>query len=206
MTARTLVAFAFAVALAGCGDDTASSADMAMSVAVDMSMGGNAPSCAQYCDKIEMSCTAGDGGSFAQYPDHAACLTWCSMQAGWPAGTTGATSGNTIACRLYHAGAAAADPATHCPHAGPTGGDICGTYCENYCQLMARNCTGANTVYDATTCMTKCMTIPTNGQPNDQTGNTVQCRIWHLGEAALDPATHCPHAKTVGDLPNGPCT
>ena len=50
----------------------------------------------------------------------------------------GDTTGNTIGCRLYHAGAAAADPVLHCPHAGPTGGNVCGSWCDNYCQLMAQ--------------------------------------------------------------------
>ena len=70
---------------------------------------------------------------------------------------------------------------------------------------MKDNCTGANVVYDAATCMTKCMTIPTIGNVNDMTGNTIQCRIYHLGAAATDPALHCPHSKTVGDNPSGPC-
>jgi hypothetical protein len=52
------------------------------------------------------------------------CLSTCNG-ASWSIGTAGATSGNSIACRTYHAGAAAGDPATHCPHAGPTGGGVC---------------------------------------------------------------------------------
>ena len=195
-----------ALVAAGCGDDTTSgSGDM--SVAHDLATGGSAPTCAAYCAKIQMNCTTDDGGSGnAQYPDVQTCTSYCTTAAGWPAGMTGDQTGNTIGCRLYHAGAAAADPVLHCPHAGPTGGAVCGSLCENYCQLMAKNCTGANAVYDMATCMTKCATIPTNGKPNDTTGNSVQCRIYHLGAAASDPVTHCPHAQTVGDLPGGPCT
>jgi hypothetical protein len=194
-----------AVALVGCGDDTQTAADLA--VAHDMAVAGGGASCADYCGKIAMTCQSGDGGAtLAQYPSTAACLTYCTTTAAWPAGTTGATVGNTVACRLYHAGAAAADPVTHCPHAGPTGGDVCGSYCENYCQLMAKNCTGGDAVYDAATCMTKCATIPTNGSANDTSGNTIQCRITQLGLAAADPALNCPHAKTASDLPGGPCT
>lgn len=195
-----------ALALAGCGDDTATpGADL--SVAADMSNASGGPTCAQYCAKIAMTCqNGGDAGSFAQYASTADCMNWCDSIAAWPTGMTGATSGNTVACRLYHAGAAAADPVTHCPHAGPTGGNICGSWCENYCQLMAKNCTGSNAVYDAATCMTKCATIPTSGEANDTGGNTIQCRITHLGLAASDPVTHCPHAKTATDLPGGPCT
>jgi hypothetical protein len=193
---------------AGCGDDTTSPTGGDMSMSMDLSGGGGAPTCSAYCAKIQMNCTAasGDAGGNAQYMDAATCNSYCTTAAGWPAGTTGDTSGNTIGCRLYHAGAAAADPVLHCPHAGPTGGNVCGSYCENYCQLMAKNCTGANAVYDAATCMSKCTTIPTSGQVNDTAGNTIQCRIYHLGAAATDPVLHCPHSKTIADLPGGPCT
>merc|ERR1719183_571698 len=34
-----------------------------------------------------------------------------------PAGTAGATSGDSQACRDYHLGAAVSDAALHCPHA-----------------------------------------------------------------------------------------
>jgi hypothetical protein len=155
-----------------------------------------------------MNCPAGagdGGGGNQQYASTVECNAYCSMASGWPAGTTGTTTGNSIGCRLYHAGAAAADPVVHCPHAGPTGGNVCGSWCENYCELMAKNCTGANAVYDAATCMTKCAMIPTSGKPGDTTGNSVQCRIYHLGVAFTDPGTHCAHAKTMVDNPTGPC-
>lgn len=192
---------------AGCGDDTTSTTGGDMSIAHDMA-GGTTPTCAAYCTKVQMNCTAGSGdaGGHEQYTSATACNAYCTTAAGWPAGTSADTSGNTLGCRLYHAGAAASDPSTHCPHAGPTGGNVCGTWCDNYCQLMAKNCTGSNAVYDAATCMTKCATIPTTGNVNDTSGNSVQCRIYHLGAAAADPATHCQHAKTAMDLPVGPCT
>jgi hypothetical protein len=191
---------------AGCGDDTSSSSAADMSVMHDLSTGGSAPTCAAYCAKIAMNCTGDDAGNNVQYMDSATCMTYCTSAAAWPAGSSADTSGNTVGCRLYHAGAAAADPVLHCPHAGPTGGNVCGSWCDNYCQLMAKNCTGSNAVYDAQTCMTKCATIPTMGQVNDTAGNSIQCRIYHLGAAATDPVTHCAHAKTAADLPAGPCT
>jgi hypothetical protein len=191
----------------GCGDDTTASSTMDMSISHDMA--GGSLTCAAYCAKIQMNCTAGSGdaGGNAQYADTTTCTNYCMTVAAWPAGNIGDTSGNTIGCRLYHAGAAAADPVTHCPHAGPTGGNVCGSYCENYCQLMAKNCTGSNAVYDMATCMTNCTSIPTNGHANDTSGNTVQCRIYHLGAAAADPTTHCPHSRIVTDpMFTGPCT
>ena len=206
---RTLsiaLGLAFALVAAGCGDDT-TSASGDMSIVQDLSSSGSAPTCAAYCSKIQMNCVAdGDAGSNVQYPDSATCNSYCNSAAGWPAGSVGDTSGNTIGCRLYHAGAAAADPVTHCPHAGPTGGDVCGSFCDNYCQLMARNCTGGNAVYDAATCMTDCAMIPTSGHANDQSGNTIQCRISQLGAAAADPAAHCSNARLGSDsMFTGPC-
>jgi hypothetical protein len=201
------IAFATVLLVAGCGDDTTSGMSGDMSIAHDLSTSGNAPTCAAYCSKIAMNCTGSDGGGGnVQYPDDATCLSTCMTAAMWPAGMVGDTSGNTVGCRLYHAGAAAADPVLHCPHAGPTGGDVCGSFCDNYCQLMAKNCTGTNAVYDAPTCMSKCMSIPTNGHANDTSGNTIQCRIYHLDAAAADPMLHCPHSQTAADLPGGPCT
>ena len=196
---------ASALFAAGCGDDT-TSASGDMSIVHDLS-GGVAPTCAAYCAKIQMNCTAGssDAGSNVQYAMSSDCTNQCMTAAAWPAGMTGDQSGNTIGCRLYHAGAAAADPVLHCPHAGPTGGNVCGSYCDNYCQLMAKNCTGSNAIYTAN-CMSQCITIPTFGHANDASGNTVQCRIYHLSLAASDPVTHCPHARIAGDGPAGPCS
>jgi hypothetical protein len=76
--------------------------------------------CAAYCTAVMGACTAAN----AQYPSEAMCLTACSTMT-WELGTAGATSGNSIACRTYHAGAARTNAAVHCPHAGPTGGGVC---------------------------------------------------------------------------------
>ncbi len=169
--------------------------DMAMMPMVDMAM-NNAAACMTYCTAVTTHCTMAN----AQYADVAACNKACLTQYGWAAGTPGATSGDTIACRGYHAGAAMTNPATHCPHAGPSGGNTCGTWCEVYCDLALRNCTGNLTLYaDRGACMTACGAIPTSGKPNDTSGDTIQCRIYHLGVAGTDMAsamTHCPHGKT----------
>src|SRR5262249_1940616 len=143
-TSFALLVLAGSLAPLGCGDDTTSGAPD-LSVVRDMATTGG-PTCAEYCAKVQMTCGNDDGGTNAQYPSAGACQPYCSMVAAWPAGATGAMDGNTVACRSYHAGAAAADPVVHCPHAGPTGGNLCGTWCENYCYLMAKNCTGANTI------------------------------------------------------------
>jgi hypothetical protein len=155
-----------------------------------------APTCADYCKKITASCTQ----SNAQYTDEATCNTWCTKNYGWAAGLATDGSGDTIGCRTNHAVLAAGAPAVHCPHAGPSGGNTCGLWCEVYCDLALRNCTGGNQLYvDKPACMTACGSFTTNGLPNAQSGNNVQCRIYHLGLAGTDAAsatTHCPHGAT----------
>ena len=78
--------------------------------------------CEEYCDAITANCADAN----AQYDDRADCVAYCAA-AGWPDGSDGDMAGNTTECRIYHAGVAAGDPAMHCPHAGPTGADVCGS-------------------------------------------------------------------------------
>ena len=166
--------------------------------------GGDAPPCAAYCDKVTASCT----GANAQYADEAGCLAYCGTAGKIPAGAAADTTGNTIGCRTYHATVAGSEPgtteATHCPHAGPTGGNVCGTWCENYCHLAMTNCTGQNAIYaDSAACMTACAAI-TVSQSTDAvitSGDSIQCRIYHLGVAGSEgdtsAAVHCPHGKAA---------
>ena len=126
----------------------------------------------------------------------------CTTNNKWPAGTAGAASGNSLACRAYHATNAASDPGTHCPHAGPTGGSVCGSLCENYCDLAMSNCTGDDALYnDNASCMTACEGFATDGAIGATSGNSVQCRIYHLGVAGSSAAMahdHCPHGGETG--------
>lgn len=78
-----------------------------------------APNCEDYCDAYLANCT----GNNNEYVDEADCLDQCSHW--WP-GVTGATDGDSVGCRAYHAGGpASTDPAIHCPPAGPRGSDVC---------------------------------------------------------------------------------
>ena len=148
--------------------------------------------CDAYCDQVTKNCK----GVHAQHKDRAACMTWCKGQT---AGAWNTTSGNSIACRAYHASfPAKADPKTHCPHAGITGGGVCGTVeppCETYCKNVMANCTGSNAVYaKKADCLVACKSMPI-GNVGDKAGNTVYCRAYHAGAPAKSaPATHCPHA------------
>ncbi len=150
------------------------------------------PTCMAYCAAIQGACT----GDNQQYGSMEACLGACSSFA---VGTAGATSGNTLACRTYHAGAAATGPATHCTHAGPGGDGPCGTNCEGFCTIAQGVCTGANQQFASmAVCMTACAGFATGTRYNtaQTSGNTFACRLYHLSVAASSAAsatTHCPH-------------
>jgi len=154
------------------------------------------PRCQEYCVAITESCT-GDNAQFDGLYD---CYDYCVYVGGWDTGTLDDTSGPTLGCRLYHAGAAASNPETHCPHAGPTGGDVCGNACDAYCDSAMQNCTDGNALFDSRTeCMATCGSFPTSGNDGDATGNSLQCRTYHVGvPASYDPATHCAAAGTDG--------
>jgi len=54
-------------------------------------------------------------------------MTACAAMSN--SGSQGDTSGNTVQCRIYHAGVAgnpSTNAVTHCPHAGPNGAGVCG--------------------------------------------------------------------------------
>jgi hypothetical protein len=170
---------------------------------------GPAPSCTEYCTKIAANCTA-DAGQL-QYASTAVCMAVCTS---FPAGTAADTAGNTLGCRVYHAGAAASDAVTHCNHAGITGGDKdptdsaggpCGEGCEAFCNEAAVACTTATSpmgmapwaTKDA--CMTECKTFPasTTTFTSGATGDNFNCRAYHLTAASTLPDPHCGHIKKV---------
>jgi hypothetical protein len=145
-------------------------------------------------------------GTNAQYTSNDICKGVC---AGFTApGMLGDTTGDTLGCRIYHAGAAAGNPMLHCPHAGPSGGDKdpngtagqCGEPCTAFCSIAMHSCTGANQQFGGSmaTCMTACKTFPASPAPYTDSitsTNTLDCHIYHLSAAstAAGAATHCPH-------------
>ncbi|MDC0718867.1 hypothetical protein [Nannocystis bainbridge] len=145
--------------------------------------------CMMYCAAMMGSCTLVD----AQYPSLESCLGACS---GLPQGSPGETSGNSLACRAYHAGMASIEPTVHCVHAGPGGAGACGQNCEGFCAIATALCPGEHA--SPGECMATCAnfmdTEPYNAE--DATGNTLACRLYHLTIAATGPAeaeVHCGH-------------
>jgi hypothetical protein len=83
-----------------------------------MCIEADAPTCDVYCTRYFANCE-NDLNAFADMDE---CLDTCN---GWYPGTDADVEGHTVGCHSYHANAAAGDPETHCPHAGPGGGGIC---------------------------------------------------------------------------------
>lgn len=141
--------------------------------------------CEEYCENVTASCSAN-----AQYPSAQACVAYCSDFANLPLGAEDDQSGNSVACRNYHAiVASSANPELHCPHAGRTGAQVCGSLCENYCHLMVENCAVFD---DAEQCNNLCdaANIPDTGGANDEAGDSIQCRIRFAGLAGTEEATN----------------
>lgn len=225
------------VMLAGCGDDTsgtggggttATGTGGSTETSSSSGMGGDATTttttgtttstgtgmatldCTSYCGEVMTNCT----GANEQYKSKEACMAVC---ASFTPGTLGATDGNTLACRLYHGGVPAVmDAVTHCPHAGPTGGDkdvtdaapaTCGEGCDAFCSAAVKVCTGANEQYkDKETCLTDCKMFKTDAasySTADTDKNDFGCRFYHLTVAATDAASataHCGHIKSVSPV------
>ena len=137
------------------------------------------------------------------------CATVC---AALPLGTAADTGGqDSVGCRTYHANNT--PPATHCPHAGAFGDEVCGNHCDTFCEIDIAACgSGAGKPFaDLAACKTACAgwarsaTKVNAAQPTS--GNTFDCRAWHLlkaTDAAANLTLHCPHTKDVQGA-NDPC-
>lgn len=71
--------------------------------------------------------------------------------------------------------------------------------CTNYCDQSLQTCTEGNAVFGSRAqCNEACARYPQNGEVDDKSGNTLQCRFTHLGFAKTDPNIHCPHTGPEG--------
>jgi hypothetical protein len=163
-------------------------------------------SCEGYCNLAMFSCT----GSLAQYADLATCLTVCTGF--MTEGSALDVAGDTLGCRVYHAGVAGTSTGlatAHCPHIGVSGGyGVCGTAIQGFCEVQASVCgnTGANSQFaSVAACLSAAASFNPNGTVGASTGNTLECRIYHVGAAAASAAAatlHCPH---IGSAPSAYC-
>jgi hypothetical protein len=147
-----------------------------------------------YCDTVAANCT----GTEEQYASTTACLAVCDLL---DPGNPGDTSGNTVQCRLGRAQLAAStgEASNYCFSAGPGGAGVCGSDCEGYCSVMTPTCQQLGSV---ASCLQACALVPDlSGPPSSlkyntsmQSGNSLQCRLFHVSAASVDPVTHCTHA------------
>jgi hypothetical protein len=152
-------------------------------------------SCQAYCDTIQATCTA----EFQEYQTPEACLSTCGQI---PLGAESDTSGDTVGCRMHNVQLAkdTGELGDYCPISGPVGGGSCGDRCENFCTLFVPTCAAYTAITDQASCLTFCQTSPDNAVWDPQDPNqkdhdaSIQCRIWHLANAVLDPTLHCGHA------------
>ncbi len=164
---------------------------------IDPALDDSQDGCSKYCDLVMENCQAED----AVYSSHDACMSLC---ANMPAGDRGATAGNSVQCRLRAAELAPAEPSFYCPGAGPGGNGVCGENCESFCQMIGLVCSGDNAGYaDEDACLSDCVALPDLGTfslaPAPR-GAMIQCRLYHLTNATIEPDRHCAHA-----LGGSPC-
>jgi hypothetical protein len=167
--------------------------------------------CATYCALIAQSCT----GDNAEYIDPGTCSAMCAT---FDPGQPGATSGDSLACRITYAQLSASDPVTNCQKAGPLAEGSCSDPCSSFCVLDDALCTSIGLFpYDGgvPSCKAACAQYPyllsvDAGDAGDAgvgdivflSGNTLNCRIYHL-ESAYNPDSpdastyHCPHTGVV---------
>ncbi len=165
------------------------------------SRGSDALTCDAYCSSIATACTAADGD--LQYAATAGCLALCAT---FPVGTLEDDGVNTLGCRIRQTGLVENGAEGVCAAAGPGGDALCGLNCQSFCHSAVQVCP---TDFDSEAdCLTKCADIPDCSStapysvnpnptvlPNE---NSLQCRLYHLTAATLDPMTHCPHVLGIG--------
>ena len=169
----------------------------------DAGLETDAPTCAAYCASVMMSCT----GDVAQYSTPEECMAFCALL---PAGTTGESKGDSVACRDFYAGSAARTDNTYCAAAGPFGGGTCGDRCPIFCELTLAACNGGGEggpppYASYSDCQTACVGygyvdggIDGGGEPltGPESGNTLNCRLFYLRQALSMDQNGCENLAT----------
>jgi hypothetical protein len=182
--------------------------------------------CESYCTLMDKNCNWST--PYGEYISKDTCLKMCTFDNN---GMLGGTDDN-VGCRMKYALLAGEDggAAVNCRKAGLLGGyGVCGTpltACTEFCNADVPFCQEAGVPSYNTTddCVNICMgtfdagagdagaadafgpyVYVNDGGPelsNSETGNTLNCRTWHMNNAYTNGAiTHCPHTS----LKSGPC-
>lgn len=185
------------------------------------------PSCSKYCTAVMSNCGA---TTYSAYQSCDVCCTMCGVYVSQAQGdyqSQADVTGNSIYCRINHALAAAHDPGTECPNAGPLGGtacvsnadtDPCSIFCAldtAFCSLapVARpTCSDGSTIDPADVpyadggCVDLCKayvyepTAQVLASSNNST-NTLNCRQYHLQNflSSCNDA-HCQHTDVASTM------
>lgn len=104
-----------------------------------------ASECDIYCETVQANCADENTISFGDVD----CQTACG---GWKSGDEGDIDGDSVACRTYHAEAAADDAALHCPHASVDGGGVC-VDPPQACEVEYGSCDLGTPITEGLTCV-----------------------------------------------------
>jgi len=156
--------------------------------------------CDEYCDAVTANCT----GDLAPYVDRAQCSKACALM------DRGAEQdgANTIGCRLAHA--RIGKSASECSKASAFGGGACGDTCATFCALVDKQCIQApiaNKPYgDVGACIETCNDPdpllayqPGGIDGRTASGETLNCRMYHLLLSFGAQEVHCPHTAKASD-------
>jgi hypothetical protein len=167
--------------------------------------------CSQYCRQISQKCTAAPQYDDARPPE---CESLCRH---FPRAEGESPTGNNLECRLARVTSASGER-SDCFAAGRGGDGVCGTNCDAYCSLMQALCpahlsefdAGESLADDVAACQSDCSRLSDRGDYDPTLGGedefdelvaTIQCRLWHLGSAAIEVEqfgtldnSHCDHA------------
>jgi hypothetical protein len=191
---------ALTAVLAVGGAVTACNAVLGIDAATREPEGGTSggANCNDYCAAIMQNCT----GPNSEYESMDICMAMCVVFDTSNA-TPSDTGNNDIACHTFFAQQAATTPNQNCEYAGPLGGGHCGTNpCQNFCDLATGYCTGdLPKPYPNNDCPCACAayTYLLGGDAGDlsfESGNTLNCRLYHLQAAYGSDMLgkfHCPH-------------
>lgn len=223
MTRRCLQILVVMIPLVGCGGGKEPTADAAAFSWFDPRKPIDATlDCSNYCTKIQNNCMGGN----LQYSSTDECKAACML---FPVGTDTDMMGNTLGCRIYHAGGPAMMAAeTYCPRAGPggdaispTGGGGCsgGDVCASFCALEIKACgsievplpgnptdSTGNPLFqyrNQDRCMSVCAGFDkTHTYSTSAKGNSLACRLYRAVKAATGPGNAAMYCATTGSNPD----
>jgi len=162
------------------------------------------PDCEGYCTIYMQACTSQTMmwgfDNFEQCTARCAAFPFNGSYA-----ISQAKSGDTLACRLYHATLALEDPDNNCTSAGLRPSGACAgsgePSCDDYCRVNDVACQGQYKVYESIRqCKAVCEATVKGSRADSGGQDTVGCRSYHSYFALMgQPSPHCSHSGPVGD-------